>query len=524
MTKIELKKLQKEQRINNILTQKPKCDCGYYYTKNDLLLIKNLNYIEHNIKLNIPIFLGNHKLCKINYKHKLTLKKCIKCNTYFSKKDKHDLCKSCRKIEQLTRICPYCGTLVILSNGNQSFKMCDNCWNLDKGFITNESNFIKIKNYISNKIYNNIFITDLLFNKFYNKKNNISISYLTDSIKWHKFKLEKQFDILKAKEKLISYISLYAINNHFNISLIDKIIFCLVQTQKQIPGYISNTKLDNILSINFETELYGWKNILSSSFDSVIKMFNNFILNNTDGKGEFLFSIIRPDVICNYTNSADILFSSNLKGEIKCGNSKAESGRLLIERGNYRGLSKFNNKQDYLSDTKNKIFLFLNKHLLLTSELKSLIEKLTINDFYWDAFYMQLFNYLKNINKNIANEFVKYIFKLSINNNITDEQILLSNYDLTNNEFFKIFHIVNYCQYYYSYDGKSENISYLIFISNKEYLCIPTNKLVTTPMIELIQILKNWNIVLPSSELTKNNENSNDRNKNRAPGIYFYKK
>ena len=42
-------------------------------------------------------------------------------------------------------------------------------------------------------------------------------------------------------------------------------------------------------------------------------------------------------------------------------------------------------------------------------------------------------------------------------------------------------------------------------------------------MIELIQILKNWNIILPSSELTKNNENSNDRNKNRAPGIYFLK-
>ena len=64
MTKIELKKLQKEQRINNILAQKPKCDCGYYYTKNDLLLIKNLNYIEHNIKLNIV--LKNIKYIKLS--------------------------------------------------------------------------------------------------------------------------------------------------------------------------------------------------------------------------------------------------------------------------------------------------------------------------------------------------------------------------------------------------------------------------------------------------------------------------
>ena len=117
------------------------------------------------------------------------------------------------------------------------------------------------------------------------------------------------------------------------------------------------------------------------------------------------------------------------------------------------------------------------------------------------GYFHTLLNLLCN-NKD-KNEFIKLIFNLTIN--------------------FKVFHFVNYCLYYMLEDAKSENLDKLIFISETNVLILKKDFLLTCKLEEIMQVLTNWEIAFPDSGLTKDKNESHDRNKNRAPGIYFKK-
>jgi hypothetical protein len=114
------------------------------------------------------------------------------------------------------------------------------------------------------------------------------------------------------------------------------------------------------------------------------------------------------------------------------------------------------------------------------------------------------------------------MFNITINHYEGKYNCRFTELDLSDKNNFKIFHFVNYCLYYMYVDAKSENLDKLLFISNKEALILSKNFLENCTIDEIKPIIKNWEIFYPESGFDSK-KTSHDRNKNRAPGIYYKK-
>lgn len=350
-------------------------------------------------------------------------------------------------------------------------------------------------------------LDDLIFEKFFNRSN-----YNGSNIDWYKLKYENRLEINNIITQLINTITYYSIQYNWTQTIINNIIKCLISCTYDIQGYVIDS---NKYNIHLEQELYMWKELLTDQFDLVIECLNTIKIKESNGYGEFLYTIISKDVICNTNDIGDILFEDNSIGEIKCGVNKQKAGRLLFKRDNYFG---YNSASLYVTEQKKLLISFVNKYLN-DSSLINLINNANHFEFTWYGVYKQIYNILKDKQLyNLCTLFTKYIFIKSVKD---WNPIKFITMDLSNEDNFKIFHIVNYCLYYILFDAASENISKLIFIGNKDILILTRDLLLNGSLEQLIEILKDWDIAYPTSGLTKKDAQSHDRNKDKAPGIYF---
>ena len=240
-----------------------------------------------------------------------------------------------------------------------------------------------------------------------------------------------------------------------------------------------------------------WKELLQNQFDLVIDCLNTIKIKETSGFGEFLYSIISKDVKCNTNDIDDILYLNNTVGEIKCAVNKQKAGRLLFKRDNYFG---FNNASIYITEQKKLLTNFVKLYIddiILSQTLLDIINNANHFEYSWYGVYKQIYNILiqNELNK-LCTFFIKYIFINSVNG---WNPIKFINLDLSNEDTFKIFHIVNYCLYYIQVDAASENIDKLIFIANNELLILSKELLLNGTLDELKIILNHWHIAYPTS-------------------------
>lgn len=491
--------------INQILLSNNICTiCGYTYTKDDLEKYSTikLKFIIKNISKNIHT---HSDKCFKTFKHKLTVKHCIKCNAEIKKSNKSNLCKSCKELEKHTIECPVCQEHVVVKT-KLGFKCCDKCWEESNLFNSNMANFYEVGQNIkytlfSNKKYMNSF-ENLIFEKFFNNK-----LYSVNDIKWYKLKYKNCSNIYNITNKFLSTLTNAYLKHKWNIKTILNIFKCLHNCYIQLEGFSTNFQ-EGVF--NIEKELYGWKELLSDQLHNVIKMMNEFIINSRSGYGEFFWSIINNNVQCNYLKQSDILYKNNAKGEIKCAESKIKGGRLLFKRDAWFG---FNNVNEYKKNIEFKLRQFYLAHNMSSECLNTYFNSANINDYSWNNIFKQIFNSLP---VHLKNEFVNYMFTVITNG---CRPYRFNEIDLTNENNFKLFHFVNYCLYYILEDAKNENLDKLIFISNDDILVVNTKMLLNNSTESFNNILSGWNIDFPNPGFTKTNI-SHDRNKNRAPGIY----
>jgi hypothetical protein len=134
--------------------------------------------------------------------------------------------------------------------------------------------------------------------------------------------------------------------------------------------------------------------------------------------------------------------------------------------------------------------------------------------------YSKLIDYVKSINKNIANKLIHYLFYMTIDKEPEQFDTRFAELDLTDKNNFKVFHFVNYCLYYILEDAKSETLDKLIFIADTNVLILNKNDLLNMSFESLNDIIKSWEVAYPEPGFTKKDNISHDRNKDRAPGIF----
>lgn len=394
-----------------------------------------------------------------------------------------------------------------------TFKCCDNCWINDILYSSELNRYNSTYNIVF-KAINNINVRrdldNLLFKKFFNKTNNLHLN-----IDWFKSKYQNILEINNIVNQLISSLTNYYIQYNWSQILINNIIKCLVSCNYNLSGYVIDNDKNNI---SLDKDLYMWKQLLQNNFSQIIECLNTIKIKETNGYGEFLYSIISRDVICNNNDIGDILFNDNTIGEIKCGVNRQKAGRLLFKRDNYFG---FNNALLYVNEQKKLLINFINqyiKDIQLQANLIQLVDHTIHFEFTWYGVYKKIYNILKdNKLNNICTEFVKYIFINSVKGWMP---IRFTDMDLSNEDNFKIFNMVNYCLYYILFDASSENISKLIFIGNNDILILDKQLLLHGDLHLLQNILIDWEVAYPTSGLTKRDAMSHDRNKDKAPGIY----
>jgi hypothetical protein len=244
---------------------------------------------------------------------------------------------------------------------------------------------------------------------------------------------------------------------------------------------------------------------------------NNFKVTDKDGKGEFFWSIINTQIVFNSKKHADVLYFDETLGEIKFADAASTCGRLLFKRDNWFG---YNDSKTYYDVVMTNL-----NHFCLINNLK-----LDLNEFFptvhfmsYNSGYLMLINHIKSIDKNIANKLIQYLFYMTIDKSAEQFNIRFANIDLTEENNFKLFHFVNYCLYYILEDAKSEQLDKLIFIADTNVLTLNKNDLSNMSINTLTKIIKSWEVAYPEPGFTKKDNTSHDRNKDRAPGIYFNK-
>jgi len=514
-------KYNRELIISQILSFNAVCtQCGFVYTYNYLSALTTLKLLSICKNPNLKIFEHEHT-CYKKYKHSLTVKACVKCGKEMNKRDSSNICKECRRIEQLTRTCKLCGKTVILSSGRQKFEFCDECWNSGKAFEHKLNNIQSIEQSISDIVYSyKNDLSNLFFDKFFNKIDKTTFDKSIQIKEWRKLQYQKHQDIYIILNKFIQHLTNSYYEFHWSLNTIKSLMICLQNVLNKYDGFVLT---ESIGQISLETELFGWKNLLKSDLQSVFKSLHNFLCKTCKGKGEFFWIIINKNSQCNYLGSGDVLYKNNTLGELKCSCSKTEAGRLLFKRDSWFG---FNNFEQFKLILQNQLLNWFYKHYQ-SIEILNYIQKITQfspDMFTWDnsnSVYNTCLNLIDN--NTLKNDFIKFIFTLTINNK-EFKSIRFNNLDLTNKENFKIFHFMNFCLYYILEDAKHENLDQLIFSSNMYLLILSKTFLLTASKEEFLQKISNWEIAYPDSGFTKEKNESHDRNKNRAPGIYFKQK
>lgn len=515
-------KYNKTELINNILSFNVSCPiCGFKYSPEYLneLMGRTLSSINGNITSKI---LEHNPACIKQYNHSLTVKHCTKCGAEISKRKKSNTCTDCERIENLTRTCENCGKTVVLKDGRASFKYCDECKLKDIEFTNQIENLDRsyeiVRKYFNKDIKNKLF--ELFFDKFFNKKS--QETFPKNSFEYFSLKRDKANDLYNLLNDFQNHLGNAYMKYKWNEKIISNIILCLSNISSGKPGFVTENLAG---TISYDKVLPGWVTLLGGQFQNVITSLLEFKFSGCKGKGEFFWSLINKDVQCNYLGKADALYRDKTSGEIKWSKNKTEAGRLLFNRDSWFG------KNDPIK-WKKELTRYLTNWIMSIPTLQKnekfvkLVEGIHMHDldyFNWNnknGFLYICFNMLKTINNKLANDFVIYMLNVTFNFNKTFKPRFIEE-DLTNDKIFKLFHLVNYCLYYIKEDAKSENLDKLIFMSNSKVSVLTKKMLETLSKDELIKLIEDIEIAYPEDGFTKSDQTSHDRNKNRAPGIYF---
>ena len=507
--------------INNILNFNISCTiCGFKYTYeylNELSTLKLLNILTDPTSK----ILKHDSNCIKKYKHLQTIKYCEKCDAEISKTRKSNICKDCEHKERLTRICKHCGTSIILKNGHTSFEYCDDCWSKDIKFEIQSNEFFNADSIVRKCISDSyITLSELFFNKLFNKNNKQTFN--KDTVEYHKLKSEKTNDICNFINNFTNHLVNAYIKYKWNSETISNLISCLTNILFCESGSVITSKR---ITVEYDKVLPTWKDLLNEQFNNVITCLYEFTFSACEGKGEFFWLLINKDVQCNYLSQADALYYNNTLGEIKCAENKAKAGRLLFKRDSWFGTTDFETWKSLFNNDL-QVWQLTNPVIANNGKLTNLIKEINTREpdnFTWNnknGFFYDCSNELKLIDRSLANMFIKYIFNITINHNKSFKPRFLE-LDLTDNKNFKLFHFVNYCLYYMLEDAKSENLDKLIFMSNNKSLVLSKKMLETYTKDKLNKLIENVEIAYPENGFTKSKYESHDRNKNRAPGIYF---
>jgi hypothetical protein len=241
--------------------------------------------------------------------------------------------------------------------------------------------------------------------------------------------------------------------------------------------------------------------------------------NYFKGKGEFAWNLFRDDITINLYGNSDILDKNNHKFEVKCA-TKGSAGNLLFCRANYIGCNSSKHKKEYIKKLQDSLINFMEKAIPNNNDfeyVKSIITSCNIESkFSWnksDGIYLNK-DIIKKMTNSSFNEYVRYIYCEHTCHNL-DNELLLNDIDLMNADNFKLWHFVNYCNYYLNFDAKKEELFGILFISNVECLAITNDVLKNIDYIKFKKEFNNFNITYPGSEITKDNK-TNDRQKNRT--------
>lgn len=513
-----MKNNKRQELINSILSTDATCLCEFKYSVEYLESLSTNKLLAISKNPTIKIY-EHDKQCYKQYKHSLTIKHCVKCNKEISKQKQSNICSECERKEQLTFICKNCGQTFIVESLRKNTDYCNTCISNDILFKNSITEYMNIESDIRNKVFNHFqSLSELFFIKFFNKEN--KSTYSIGSAEFKQFKAKQAHKLFDFTNNFINHLIKFYTKNNWDNSIVSKLIFCLNRCLNNTDGYIINANDSNM---NFELSLPKWKSLLQNDFNSVITALQEFKFSGCEGSGEFFWTLINTNIQCNYLGKSDALYLDNTVGEIKSAQNKTKAGRLLFKRDSWFGSNDINTFKYAVEKCINSYILHTQN---LTNEFINFaktIDSLSLDMFTWNnltGYFHTLLNLLCN-NKD-KNEFIKLIFNLTINFNF-EFKPRFSDIDLTNKKNFKVFHFVNYCLYYMLEDAKSENLDKLIFISETNVLILKKDFLLTCKLEEIMQVLTNWEIAFPDSGLTKDKNESHDRNKNRAPGIYFKK-
>lgn len=510
MAKVNSKRYEEKQNlIQQILAKNFKCSvCDFQYTEDILKYysIKSLNSILNKGECRIH----EHNLyCLSQYKHNLIYKKCERCGKDIRRSNINTLCKECLAQVKHTHTCLICGNTFTVKSNKQNTIYCDSCFTSDKVFEKYNNEYLNKEFEVRNIILRNSkHLYNLFFNKFFNKD-----GFDKTSSEYAKTKLKLFNDLALLLQNFIIHITNAAVKFKWNNDTISNLIICLINCEKEVEHFCINKTVTNF---NYKDELTGWTYILNDiEFHQIIETLNNFSISSKEGKGEFFWSIINKQIICNNKKYADALYKDNTLGEIKFAETVSTCGRLLFKRDNWFG---YNNYDTYYNVVMNNLntFCILNNLKINLSEFFPTAHYMSYN-----TGYSKLIDYVKSINKNIANKLIHYLFYMTIDKEPQQFDIRFADLDLTDKNNFKLFHFVNYCLYYILEDAKSESLDKLIFVSNKENLILSKNDLLNLSKEELFIKIKNWEVSYPTPGFTKKDNTSHDRNKDRAPGIYI---
>ena len=510
LTKKQIKEQAKQELIFSILNKHFICSiCGFTYALEELntMTMTQLKSIFLNGESKI---FEHDRDCFNKYKHDLKYKKCECCGADILRTNSSNICKECAWLESHTRTCSICGEMFVVESNKCADTYCNNCFLSDKVYEIQNTHANQIE-YVTREICitNEKYLTDLFFNKFFNE------GHVKGTIEYAKLKVDKFLKIKDTIKRFICHISNAVIEYNWKFDDVRNIIVCLINCQKEIDGYCISTNNQN--NIDYATALPGWKYVLNNTFEQVIKIMNNFKINETDGKGEVFLSIINTQIIFNSKKHADVLYKDNTLAEVKLANNASTCGRLLFKRDNWFGYNSYDTYYNVVMNNLNTFFILNNLKINL-AEFFPNVHYMSHN-----SGYSKLIDYVKSINKNIANKLIQYLFYMTIDKEPEQFDVRFADLDLTDKNNFKIFHFVNYCLYYILEDAKSEQLDKLIFIADTNVLTLNKNDLLLMSIDSLNEIIKSWDVAYPEPGFTKKDNTSHDRNKDRAPGIYYNK-
>ena len=510
LTKKQIKEQAKQELINSILNKHFICSiCNYTYSVEELSKMSMLQLKSILSNGERKIF-AHHPNCLTKHKHDLKYKKCEYCGADILRTNSSNICKECARLKSHTRTCSICGETFVVKSNKCTETYCTDCWLSGKVYEVQNTHANQIE-FVTREICNTNekYLSDLFVDKFFNE------GHVKGTIEYEKSKHKNFLKIKDTINRFICHISNAVIEYNWKFDDIRNIMACLINCQKTVEGFCITTNNQN--NIDYTTMLYGWEYILNDTFEQVIKMMNNFKVGDKDGKGEFFLSIINTQIVYNSKKHADVLFSDNTLGEIKFADTASTAGRLLFKRDNWFG---YNNYDTYYNVVMNNLNTFC-----IVNNLKINLSEFFPNVHYmsYNTGYSKLIDYVKSINKNIANKLIHYLFYMTIDKEPQQFNIRFADIDLTEENNFKLFHFVNYCLYYILEDAKSEHLDKLIFIADTNVLTLNKNDLSNMSINALTKIIKSWEVAYPEPGFTKKDNTSNDRNKDRAPGIYFNK-